>query len=119
LAEIAGADEMGMIGQRSTLTHPLAWAAVCVGIALLATVFAVGVFRDPQASRRRAFLRGCHEQAYDRGETDHCPAESQVRFGAFNTSPQNVAFVVAAGAIFTGTALVLVYVMRQVGGSVG
>jgi hypothetical protein len=91
----------------------------CLFVAVIAVALSVTVFRDPHAQSRRVFLRQCHEQAYDKGVADHCDAEAQARYGSFNTAGQNVAFIIAAGALTAGTFFVLLYVVREVGGAVG
>ena len=98
--------------------HPFVWSIICGFVALVAIVFALAVLRDPHAGARRAFLRQCHEQAYDLGAPDRCAVQAQARFGAFDPLAQDIAYLVAALAVFAGTSFVLLYVMRQVGKAV-
>ena len=94
--------------------HPFVWAAAFGLVALLAVLLAVTVFGDPHRTERRAFLQQCHDQAADQGLPDHCNRLATQQFGVFHHASQDIAFVVAAVAVFAGTFFVLIYIVRRV-----
>ena len=98
--------------------HPLAWAAVFGVVALLAILLASIVFADPHRVERRLFVRACREEARDRGLPDRCDASALLRFGPVDHLWQNVAYVVAAVAVFAGTVFSIIFISRRVGESI-
>ena len=100
--------------RRLFAAHPFVWAAACGLLALLAVLLALTVFGDPHRAERRSFLLQCHEQAADQGVPDQCGRLATRQYGAFQHADQDLAFVVAAIAVFAGTFFVLIYVVRRV-----
>lgn len=98
--------------------HPFVWAAVCGVVAVLAIAIALGVVGDPHRAARRAFLRQCHEQAFDQQIPDDCGSRAIRRFGRFNSTRQDLFYVLAALAVFAGTIFVVLYVVQRVGDAV-
>ena len=94
--------------------HPFVWAAAFGLLALLAVLLAITVFGDPHRTERRSFLEKCHDQAADAGLPDHCGQLATAQFGAFHHASQDIAFGVAAIAVFAGTFFVLIYIVRRV-----
>jgi membrane protein YdbS with pleckstrin-like domain len=99
--------------------HPFVWAAACGTLALLAVLLAITIFADPHRSERRTFLQQCNEQAADQGVPEHCGLVATQKFGVFHHGAQNMAFAVAAVAVFAGTVFVLIYIVRRVDETVG
>lgn len=105
--------------RRLLAAHPFVWAAAFGLLALLAVLLALTAFGDPHRGERRSFLIQCHEQAADQGAPDQCGRQATQRFGAFHYADQDLAFGVAAVAVFAGTFFVLIYIVRRVDETVG
>jgi len=102
------------MARRVVDAHPFVWAAALGVLALLAVLLAITAFADPHRTERRGFLQQCHEQAADQNLPDHCGRLATQRFGAFDHADQDIAFGVAAVAVFAGTIFVLIYIVRRV-----